>query len=191
MALCFRMMKAWKMVVGMFHLCLINNMYPLCSLGKLEEEFEKKFNSLPQYSPLTFDKKSTVVTKKKTDISTAPEEQPLKPAKGEQKMSPECSPKVSICFNRSRHSPFPSIPHTAHVAPHFQKLDHSLMTKKNTLLPFNIACHSLVSFCFFFVISGPSPSQKNTLFHKIVSKYKDKKEKPNTLDKGELEHHVM
>eukprot|EP00063_Salmo_salar_P078224 XP_014053059.1 PREDICTED: HMG box transcription factor BBX-like isoform X4 [Salmo salar] len=80
-------------------------------LGKLEEEFEKKFNSLPQYSPLTFDKKSTVVTKKKTDISTAPEEQPLKPAK------------------------------------------------------------------------GPSPSQKNTLFHKIVSKYKDKKEKPNTLDK--------
>ncbi|KAM9498999.1 HMG box transcription factor BBX-like isoform 3-T8 [Salvelinus alpinus] len=80
-------------------------------LGKLEEEFEKKFNSLPQYSPLTFDKKSTVVTKKKTDINTALEEQPPKPAK------------------------------------------------------------------------GPSPSQKNTLFHKIVSKYKEKKEKPNTLDK--------
>ncbi|XP_035637764.1 HMG box transcription factor BBX-like isoform X4 [Oncorhynchus keta] len=51
-------------------------------LGKLEEEFEKKFNSLPQYSPLTFDKKSTIVTKKKkTDVSTAPEEQPPKPAK--------------------------------------------------------------------------------------------------------------
>ncbi|XP_036793518.1 HMG box transcription factor BBX isoform X4 [Oncorhynchus mykiss] len=51
-------------------------------LGKLEEEFEKKFNSLPQYSPLTFDKKSTIVTKKKkTDVSTAPEEQPSKPAK--------------------------------------------------------------------------------------------------------------
>ncbi|XP_055797630.1 HMG box transcription factor BBX-like isoform X3 [Salvelinus fontinalis] len=49
-------------------------------LGKLEEEFEKKFNSLPQYSPLTFDKKSTVVTKKKTDINTALEEQPPKPA---------------------------------------------------------------------------------------------------------------
>ncbi|XP_041749704.2 HMG box transcription factor BBX isoform X2 [Coregonus clupeaformis] len=81
-------------------------------LGKLEEEFEKKFNSLPQYSPLTFDKKSTVVSKKKkTDVSTAPEEQPPKPAK------------------------------------------------------------------------GPSPSQKKTLFHKIVSKYKQKKEKPNTLDK--------
>ncbi|XP_024287816.1 HMG box transcription factor BBX-like isoform X3 [Oncorhynchus tshawytscha] len=82
-------------------------------LGKLEEEFEKKFNSLPQYSPLTFDKKSTIVTKKKkTDVSTAPEEQPPKPAK------------------------------------------------------------------------GPSSSQKKTLFHKIVSKYKQKKEKPNTVDKG-------
>ncbi|KAK6322559.1 hypothetical protein J4Q44_G00073510 [Coregonus suidteri] len=81
-------------------------------LGKLEEEFEKKFNSLPQYSPLTFDKKSTTVTKKKkTDVSTTPEEQPPKPAK------------------------------------------------------------------------GPSPSQKKTLFHKIVSKYKQKKEKPNTVDK--------
>ncbi|XP_019904090.2 HMG box transcription factor BBX isoform X3 [Esox lucius] len=79
-------------------------------LGKLEEEFEKKFNSLPQYSPLTFDKKSTAVTKKKkNDISTTPEEQPPKPAKG--------------------------------------------------------------------------PSQKKTLFHKIVSKYKQKKDKPHTVDK--------
>uniref|UniRef100_A0A8C7CPU9 HMG box transcription factor BBX n=1 Tax=Oncorhynchus kisutch TaxID=8019 RepID=A0A8C7CPU9_ONCKI len=86
-------------------------------LGKLEEEFEKKFNSLPQYSPLTFDKKSTIVTKKKkTDVSTAPEEQPPKPAK------------------------------------------------------------------------GPSSSQKKTLFHKIVSKYKQKKEKPNTVDKDIAMH---
>ncbi|XP_071182893.1 HMG box transcription factor BBX-like isoform X2 [Salvelinus alpinus] len=86
-------------------------------LGKLEEEFEKKFNSLPQYSPLTFDKKSTTVTKKKkTDVSTAPEEQPPKPAK------------------------------------------------------------------------GPSSSQKKTLFHKIVSKYKQKKEKPNTVDKDIAMH---
>ncbi|KAL0994663.1 hypothetical protein UPYG_G00125480, partial [Umbra pygmaea] len=82
-------------------------------LGKLEEEFEKKFNSLPQYSPLTFDKKSTTVTKKKkTDVSTTPEEHLLKPVKG--------------------------------------------------------------------------PSQKKTLFHKIVSKYKQKKDKPNTVDKDEV-----
>lgn len=121
MALCFRMMKAWKMVVGMFHLCLINNMYPLCSLGKLEEEFEKKFNSLPQYSPLTFDKKSTTITKKKkTDVSSAPEEQPPKPAKGKQRMLPECSPNISICFDRSH----PSASHTAPVAPRFQELYH-------------------------------------------------------------------
>ncbi|XP_056253312.1 HMG box transcription factor BBX isoform X3 [Seriola aureovittata] len=44
-------------------------------LGKLEEEFEKKFNSLPQYSPITFDKKgATVAKKKKTDSSTVQEE---------------------------------------------------------------------------------------------------------------------
>ncbi|XP_043927029.1 HMG box transcription factor BBX isoform X2 [Protopterus annectens] len=34
-------------------------------LGKLEEEFEKKFNSLPQYSPVTFDRKNTLARKKK------------------------------------------------------------------------------------------------------------------------------
>lgn len=44
-------------------------------LGKLEEEFEKKFNSLPQYSPMTFDKKGTTVAKKKKpDSPTVPEE---------------------------------------------------------------------------------------------------------------------
>ncbi|XP_076017434.1 HMG box transcription factor BBX isoform X2 [Genypterus blacodes] len=44
-------------------------------LGKLEEEFEKKFNSLPQYSPMTFDKKSTaVIKKKKIDSPTAQDE---------------------------------------------------------------------------------------------------------------------
>ncbi|XP_047463326.1 HMG box transcription factor BBX isoform X2 [Mugil cephalus] len=44
-------------------------------LGKLEEEFEKKFNSLPQYSPMTFDKKGIAVAKKKkTDSSTVHED---------------------------------------------------------------------------------------------------------------------
>ncbi|XP_034168488.2 HMG box transcription factor BBX isoform X1 [Pangasianodon hypophthalmus] len=81
------------------------------NLGKLEEEFEKKFNSLPQYSPLTFDKKSTAVTKRKKASVPNPLENPT-PNK------------------------------------------------------------------------GPSPSQKKTLFHKIVSKYKHKKEKAGTLDKA-------
>lgn len=64
-------------------------MASLFSLGKLEEEFEKKFNSLPQYSPLTFDKKSTAVSKKKkTDIPPAQKEVP-KPGKGERKTSPK------------------------------------------------------------------------------------------------------
>ncbi|XP_034745423.1 HMG box transcription factor BBX isoform X4 [Etheostoma cragini] len=44
-------------------------------LGKLEEEFERKFNSLPQYSPMTFDKKGIAVAKKKkTDSPNIPEE---------------------------------------------------------------------------------------------------------------------
>ncbi|MGH0171475.1 UNVERIFIED_CONTAM: hypothetical protein FKN15_061526 [Acipenser sinensis] len=83
------------------------------SLGKLEEEFEKKFNSLPQYSPLTFDRKNitTTTNKKKSSGNGASEQQ--RPNKG-----------------------------------------------------------------------GSSPSQKKNLFHKIVNKYKHKKEKPTTLDKA-------
>lgn len=45
-------------------------------LGKLEEEFEKKFNSLPQYSPMTFDKKFTAVAKRKRTDSCTQEEAP-------------------------------------------------------------------------------------------------------------------
>jgi len=53
------------------------------SLGKLEEEFEKKFNSLPQYSPTTFDKKSATVVKKKKSESPGPaQEEAPKAAKG-------------------------------------------------------------------------------------------------------------
>ncbi|XP_020790233.1 HMG box transcription factor BBX isoform X2 [Boleophthalmus pectinirostris] len=49
-------------------------------LGKLEEEFEKKFNSLPQYSPLIFDKKGSAVTKRRrTDFV---QDEAPKPGKG-------------------------------------------------------------------------------------------------------------
>ncbi|XP_026228688.1 HMG box transcription factor BBX isoform X2 [Anabas testudineus] len=51
-------------------------------LGKLEEEFEKKFNSLPQYSPMTFDKKGTAVSKKKKIDSSTVHEETCKVAKG-------------------------------------------------------------------------------------------------------------
>ncbi|KAM9348256.1 HMG box transcription factor BBX [Symphorus nematophorus] len=51
-------------------------------LGKLEEEFERKFNSLPQYSPLTFDKKGTAVAKKKKTDSSTVQEDISKAAKG-------------------------------------------------------------------------------------------------------------
>lgn len=79
--------------------------------AKLDEEFEKKFNSLPQYSPLTFDRKCVSIPRKKKKTGN---------------MSSE-----------------------------------STKTSK-----------------------GPFQSQKKNLFHKIVSKYKHKKEKPNVPEQG-------
>uniref|UniRef100_A0A452FQ26 HMG box transcription factor BBX n=1 Tax=Capra hircus TaxID=9925 RepID=A0A452FQ26_CAPHI len=78
---------------------------------KLDEEFEKKFNSLPQYSPVTFDRKCVPVPRKKKKTGNMSAE-PTKTSK------------------------------------------------------------------------GPFQSQKKNLFHKIVSKYKHKKEKPNVPEKG-------
>ncbi|OXB61959.1 hypothetical protein ASZ78_016901 [Callipepla squamata] len=45
-------------------------------LAKLEEEFEKKFNSLPQYSPITFDRKNSSVPRKKRKVGSGSSEQP-------------------------------------------------------------------------------------------------------------------
>ncbi|XP_009073436.1 PREDICTED: HMG box transcription factor BBX isoform X5 [Acanthisitta chloris] len=45
-------------------------------LAKLEEEFEKKFNSLPQYSPITFDRKNSAVPRKKRKAGSGSCEQP-------------------------------------------------------------------------------------------------------------------
>uniref|UniRef100_A0A667WQR8 HMG box transcription factor BBX n=1 Tax=Myripristis murdjan TaxID=586833 RepID=A0A667WQR8_9TELE len=62
-------------------------------LGKLEEEFEKKFNSLPQYSPMTFDKKSTAVAKKKkTDSSASDSTMPDSASKAK-----SCAPIATMC----------------------------------------------------------------------------------------------
>ncbi|XP_045396309.1 HMG box transcription factor BBX isoform X1 [Lemur catta] len=83
----------------------------LLGSAKLDEEFEKKFNSLPQYSPVTFDRKCVPVPRKKKKTGNASSEQ----------------------------------------------------TKTS---------------------KGPFQSQKKNLFHKIVSKYKHKKEKPNVPEKG-------
>ncbi|XP_054611273.1 HMG box transcription factor BBX isoform X3 [Dunckerocampus dactyliophorus] len=52
------------------------------SQGQLEEEFEKKFNSLPQYNPNTFDKKGSVVTKRKKMDCSSPQEETSKTGKG-------------------------------------------------------------------------------------------------------------
>ncbi|XP_042298968.1 HMG box transcription factor BBX-like isoform X7 [Sceloporus undulatus] len=45
-------------------------------LAKLEEEFEKKFNSLPQFSPVTFDRKSVSVPRKKKKVGSYSADQP-------------------------------------------------------------------------------------------------------------------
>ncbi|XP_077198264.1 HMG box transcription factor BBX isoform X4 [Paroedura picta] len=45
-------------------------------LAKLEEEFEKKFNSLPQYSPVTFDRKSASTPRKKKKLGSCLADQP-------------------------------------------------------------------------------------------------------------------
>lgn len=47
-----------------FSLCQLTPL-SLNSSAKLAEEFEKKFNSLPQYSPLTFDRKCVSIPRKK------------------------------------------------------------------------------------------------------------------------------
>uniref|UniRef100_A0A8C8APH7 HMG box transcription factor BBX n=1 Tax=Otus sunia TaxID=257818 RepID=A0A8C8APH7_9STRI len=49
---------------------------PKEDLAKLEEEFEKKFNSLPQYSPITFDRKNSAVPRKKRKVGSGSSEQP-------------------------------------------------------------------------------------------------------------------
>ncbi|MEE6469982.1 hypothetical protein FKM82_008835 [Ascaphus truei] len=85
----------------------------IVGLAKLEEEFEKKFNSLPQYSPVTFDRKNASVPRKKKKAVSEPAEQPK-------------------------------------------------------------------------VNKGVFQSQKKNLFHKIVNKYKHKKEKLTIPDKAIL-----
>lgn len=65
-------------------LALIFLYLPLPSLAKLEEEFEKKFNSLPQYSPVTFDRKSASAPRKKKKVSSADQ---LKSNKGKRCIS--------------------------------------------------------------------------------------------------------
>lgn len=54
---------------------------PLLGSTKLDEEFEKKFNSLPQYSPVTFDRKCVSIPRKKKKTGNMPSE-PTKTSKG-------------------------------------------------------------------------------------------------------------
>lgn len=75
----------------------------LVSLGKLEEEFERKFNSLPQYSPMIFDKKGAAVTKKKKTDSSIVQEEVSKAGKGKTKLKISTLNKHNDCFIRAPH----------------------------------------------------------------------------------------
>ncbi len=78
----------------------------LVSLGKLEEEFERKFNSLPQYSPMTFDKKGAAVSKKKKTDSSTVQEEVFKAGKGKKKN------KLKISALLNKHSLLPHLIHS-------------------------------------------------------------------------------
>ncbi|KAM9728066.1 LOW QUALITY PROTEIN: HMG box transcription factor BBX [Menidia menidia] len=77
---------------------------PSQGLGKLEEEFEKKFNSLPQYSPVTFDKKGVAVAKRKKADSPPHPEDACKAGKGLQSdpapldSSPKAKPSAPVAM---------------------------------------------------------------------------------------------
>uniref|UniRef100_A0A3Q3RJ88 HMG box transcription factor BBX n=1 Tax=Mastacembelus armatus TaxID=205130 RepID=A0A3Q3RJ88_9TELE len=75
-------------------------------LGKLEEEFEKKFNSLPQYSPMTFDKKGVAVAKKKKTESSTLQEEASKVGKGKSKIK-DFSTQLTQCSFKPPHPSHP------------------------------------------------------------------------------------
>lgn len=159
----------------------------LVSLGKLEEEFERKFNSLPQYSPMTFDKKGTAVMKKKKTDSSAIQEEVCKAGKGKNKFKDlTLFNKHNGCSLISSSHPWPTPPRRVMFSTLVVFRTSSLFVKTKPFGLHNIAFPCSFFLCFF-AISGPSPSQKKTSFHKIVRKHKHKKEKPGAVDKGELE----
>ncbi|KAM9384944.1 LOW QUALITY PROTEIN: HMG box transcription factor BBX [Pholidichthys leucotaenia] len=106
-------------------------------LGKLEEEFEKKFNSLPQYSPLTFDKKGTAVTKKKKSDSSTVQEDTTKAGKG----SSPCQKKASfhkIVRKHKQRKDSPDAVEKAAVQPQSTMLDAA--SKAKSCAPVAIVC---------------------------------------------------
>ncbi|KAK2544552.1 HMG box transcription factor BBX isoform X3 [Columba livia] len=81
-------------------------------LAKLEEEFEKKFNSLPQYSPITFDRKNSSVPRKKRKVGSGSSEQPKsnKAIFSEDRISSESAWKNKISLS-ALNTPEPAMMH--------------------------------------------------------------------------------
>ncbi|NXQ47571.1 BBX factor, partial [Catharus fuscescens] len=97
-------------------------------LAKLEEEFAKKFNSLPQYSPITFDRKNSAVSRKKRKIGSGSCELPKSNKGSFQSQKKNLFHKIVSKF---KHRKKLNVPDTGN------------MTKEsNTLLPLNCHCRS-------------------------------------------------
>ncbi|XP_061206554.1 HMG box transcription factor BBX isoform X4 [Neopsephotus bourkii] len=81
-------------------------------LAKLEEEFEKKFNSLPQYSPITFDRKNSSVPRKKRKVGSGSSEHPKsnKAILSEDRISSESAWKNKISIS-ALNTPEPAMMH--------------------------------------------------------------------------------
>ncbi|XP_060689612.1 HMG box transcription factor BBX isoform X1 [Hemiscyllium ocellatum] len=100
-------------------------------LGNLEQEFAKKFNSLPQYSPVTFDRKNTTVTRKKKKNRSGSTEQ--------QKSDKGSSPSqkiVSKCKHQkgTHHLTDKAIaPPDSNTEEHAEKADHTALVPSSPL----------------------------------------------------------
>ncbi|NXG98091.1 BBX factor, partial [Loxia leucoptera] len=98
-------------------------------LAKLEEEFAKKFNSLPQYSPITFDRKNSSVSRKKRKIGSGSCELP-KSSKGSfQSQKKNLFHKIVSKF---KHRKKLNVPDTG----------TECFIQSNTLLPLKCRCQS-------------------------------------------------
>ncbi|KAF5923928.1 hypothetical protein HPG69_010357 [Diceros bicornis minor] len=139
----------------------------LLGSAKLDEEFEKKFNSLPQYSPVTFDRKCVPVPRKKKKTGSVSSE-PTKTSKGLE-IGRE---NVPLVFHTdARAFIWLALLISSEKA---RKLSDAI---RPTVVLKILSLQQLLCCC-------PFQSQKKNLFHKIVSKYKHKKEKPNVPEKG-------
>lgn len=136
---------------------------------------------------MTFDKKGTAVTKKKKIDSSTVQEETCKVAKGGNSIKYFFSQLTQwLFFDILSFHPWLSLHPSEVFFTHVVFKTGSFFVQSKTCRLHNTA-YPCSCFSLFCAISGPSPSQKKTSFHKIVRKHKHKKEKPGAVDTGELQ----